>query len=154
MARIFVTGSADGSEERAAATRRRLPAAEHVVVGDVASVAIMHDVAIGQDPLIALCAELRLPPLPSCHIEDSFGFSELRPGRASGHRIFGHTLEVFMDPSVSERVSEMKRYVAVAGTIGSGKSSLVGWARQALRPHALLTSPTTRIPASPTSMPT
>ena len=68
MARIFVTGSADGlgfmagellaqqghsvvlharSEARAAATRRRLPRAEHVVVGDVASVAIMHDVAIG-----------------------------------------------------------------------------------------------------------
>lgn len=66
MARIFVTGSADGlgfmagellaqqghsvvlharSEARAAATRRRLPRAEHVVVGDVASVAAMKDVA-------------------------------------------------------------------------------------------------------------
>lgn len=66
MARIFITGSADGlgfmagerlakqghsvvlharSEERAAATRKRLPAAEHVVVGDVSTIAATKEVA-------------------------------------------------------------------------------------------------------------
>lgn len=66
MARIFVTGSADGlgfmagerlskqghsvvlharSAERAEETRRKLPGAERIVVGDVASVAAMKEVA-------------------------------------------------------------------------------------------------------------
>jgi NAD(P)-dependent dehydrogenase (short-subunit alcohol dehydrogenase family) len=66
MARILVTGSADGlgflaaerlvkeghevvlharSEERASDARRRLPRAQHVVVGDVATIAAMKDVA-------------------------------------------------------------------------------------------------------------
>ena len=66
MARVFITGSSDGlgfmsgellakqghavtlharSAARAAETKKRLPAAEHVVVGDVASLAEMRSVA-------------------------------------------------------------------------------------------------------------
>jgi NAD(P)-dependent dehydrogenase (short-subunit alcohol dehydrogenase family) len=84
MARIFITGSADGlgrmaadllmeqghrvvlharSQARADETKRNVPEAEAIVIGDLGTIAAAHDVA-KQDRLLAICERLSGIALP------------------------------------------------------------------------------------------